>query len=78
MSSETALQFRAVFQEASDGGYVAFVQELPGAYSQGETLDEARENLWEAVGLVLEANRALVRKDLSGAKVIREPLRSPD
>jgi predicted RNase H-like HicB family nuclease len=50
-------EFTAAFQEAPEGGYVAFVEELPGANTQGETLDEARENLREAVGLVLEANR---------------------
>jgi hypothetical protein len=44
---------------------------------QRETLDEARENLREAVGLVLEANRALAEEELGGAKVIRERLRLP-
>ncbi len=71
------LEFTAVFQEAPEGGYVAFVEELPGANTQGETLDEARENLREAVGLVLEANRALAEEELGGAKVIRERLRLP-
>jgi len=40
-------------------GYVAFVEELPGANTQGATIEEARENLSEAVAMVLEANRAL-------------------
>ena len=40
-------------------GYIAFVEELPGANTQGATLEEARENLREAVALVLEANREL-------------------
>ena len=70
-------EFTAVFQEAPEGGYVAFVEELPGANTQGETLDEARENLREAVGLVLESNRLLAEQELGGAKVIRERLRSP-
>ncbi len=46
--------FTAVFEEAPEGGYTAFVEELPGAISQGETLDEARENLREAIELILE------------------------
>jgi predicted RNase H-like HicB family nuclease len=71
------LEFSAVFQEAPEGGYVAFVEELPGANTQGETLEEARENLREAVGLVLAANRALVEEELGGATVIRERLRLP-
>ncbi len=68
-------ELTAVFRKAAEGGYVAFVEELPGANTQGETLDEARENLREAVALVLEANRALAEEDLAGADVIREPLR---
>ena len=51
------LTLTAVFQPAEEGGYVAWVEELPGANTQGETLDEARENLREAVQLILETNR---------------------
>ncbi len=40
-------------------GYVAFVEELPGANTQGDTLEEARANLKEAVTMVLDANREL-------------------
>jgi predicted RNase H-like HicB family nuclease len=52
------MELTAVFMKVAEG-YVAFIEELPGANTQGETLDEARENLNEAVALVLEANRAL-------------------
>ena len=47
---------------------------LPGANTQGDTLEEARENLKEAIALVLEANRELAEETLIGADVIREPL----
>ncbi len=47
-----------VFQQVPEG-YVGFVEELPGANTQGETLAEARVNLQEAITLVLEANRLL-------------------
>ena len=50
--------FTAIFQEAEEGGYIAFAAELPGAITQGETIEETRENLREAIGLVLETNRA--------------------
>jgi predicted RNase H-like HicB family nuclease len=40
-------------------GYVAFVEELSGANTQGETLEEARTNLRGVVALVMEANRAM-------------------
>jgi predicted RNase H-like HicB family nuclease len=56
-------------------GYVGFVEELPGANTQGTTLEEARENLREAVQLVLEANRELSREELGPGEVIREDLR---
>jgi predicted RNase H-like HicB family nuclease len=62
----------AVYMQVAEG-YIAFVEELPGANTQGETLDEARENLREAVDLVLEANRELAEKSLVGQSVIREP-----
>lgn len=71
------LEFTAVFKEVPEGGYVAFVEELPGANTQGETLEAARENLREAVGLVLESNRLLAEQELGSDQVIRERLRVP-
>lgn len=65
------LQFTAVFRRVPEG-YIAFVEELPGANTQGATLEEARANLQEAVTLVLEANRTLVEEAVSGQDVIRE------
>ena len=50
------------------------MEELPGANAQDETLEEARSNLQEAVQLVLEANRALVKETLRDKLLIREPL----
>lgn len=70
-----SLDLTAVFQEMPEGGYVAFVEELSGANTQGETLAEARENLREAATLVIETNRALAEQGLAGAKVVRESLR---
>lgn len=55
------MKFTAVFEKVAEG-YIAFVQELPGANTQGATLEEARVNLQEAVELVLEANRALAEE----------------
>ena len=68
------LQLTAVFRQVPEG-YIGFVEELPGANTQGATLEEARANLQEAVALVLEANRALVEEELKDTDVIREPLR---
>jgi predicted RNase H-like HicB family nuclease len=66
-----SVELTAVFQQVSEG-FIAFVEELPGANSQGATLEEARSNLQEAVTLVLEANRALSEQGLANASVIRE------
>jgi len=63
----------AVFRRFPEG-YAAFVEELPGANTQGATLDEARANLAEAVAMVLQANRELMEEELRGQDVIREPL----
>ena len=68
------LQLTAVFRQVPEG-FIGFVEELPGANTQGATLDEARANLREAVELTLEANRALAEEDLNGAEVIRESFR---
>jgi predicted RNase H-like HicB family nuclease len=67
------IMLTAVFQKVSEG-YIGFVEELPGANTQGATLEEVRENLREAVQLVLEANRMLTEESLQGVDVIREPL----
>jgi predicted RNase H-like HicB family nuclease len=56
---------------------VGFVEELPGANTQGETLDEARANLKEAITMVLDANRELSAQSLGDAEVIRETLILP-
>ncbi len=66
----------AVFLEVPEG-YVAFIEELPGANTQGATLEEARENLREAVALVLEANRELAERSLQGRAATREPFALP-
>jgi len=68
-----ALQLTAVFRKTPDG-YIGFVEELPGASTQGATLQETRENLHEAVTLVLEANRQLAGEAAGTGEVIREPL----
>jgi len=53
--------FTAVFEQ-KDAWWIAYVEELPGANSQGKTLEEARENLKEAVQLIMETNRALAQQ----------------
>ncbi len=71
----TELTLTAVYEEAEEGGYVGYLAEVPGANTQGETLEEVRENLSEAVELILNSNREEFEKGSSnGGKVIRERL----
>ena len=70
------MSLTAVFIKVPEG-YIGFVEELPGANTQGETLEEARTNLIEAAALVLDANRTLSEQSLEGAEVIRETLILP-
>lgn len=70
------MRFTAVYMKVPEG-YVAFVEELPGANTQGATIEEARANLEEAVAMVLDANRELSEQSLAGAEVIRETLILP-
>jgi predicted RNase H-like HicB family nuclease len=67
------LTLNAVYLKVPEG-YIGFVEELPGANTQGKTLEEARENLREAVALVIDANRSLAEETAQGEEVIREPL----
>jgi predicted RNase H-like HicB family nuclease len=65
------IELTAVF-EKSPYGYIGYVEELPGANTQGETLEEARRNLVEAIQLVLEANRQIAEEEISGRQTIKE------
>jgi predicted RNase H-like HicB family nuclease len=76
MGASTAryLELTAVYRKVPEG-YIGFLEELPGANTQGRTLDEVRSNLREAAELVVEANRDLARQSVDDADVVREPLR---
>jgi len=61
----------AVFEKVPNG-YIGYVEELPGANTQGKTLEEVRENLREAIELVLESNRQLNEEETAGKDIIKE------
>ena len=48
-------QFTVRYQEEEDGGFSGQCLELPGAISQGETLEELKENMRDAISLILES-----------------------
>jgi len=66
-------KFTAVFEQDGEG-WIGYLEELPGANTQGRTLEEARENLKDAVRLLIAANRELTRRELQGKTIIREEL----
>ncbi len=67
------LKLTAVFQK-SPYGYIGYVEELPGANTQGKTLEETKKNLIEAIKLVLEANRQIMEEELKGQEVTKEEI----
>ncbi len=66
-------QFTAVFRKAGKW-YLAWVEEIPGVNTQGRTLKEAKENLREALQLILETNRTISAAENYGSNLIREKL----
>lgn len=54
---KTVLEYNAIFQREDEGGYSVWIPSLPGCASQGETFEEAMENIKEAIGLYLEDDK---------------------
>jgi predicted RNase H-like HicB family nuclease len=66
----------AIYQEAEEGGYIGYIAELPGANTQGETIEEVRENLLDAMQMILEANREEAERRFgNNPKITREQLK---
>lgn len=68
-----AKQFTANFRK-SGKWYLGWVEEIPGVNTQGKTLKEAKENLKEALFLVLESNKLITQREFAGKNVIRESI----
>ncbi|OGI76453.1 hypothetical protein A3C67_02375 [Candidatus Nomurabacteria bacterium RIFCSPHIGHO2_02_FULL_42_19] len=66
-------QFTAIYKK-SGSWYLAWVEEIPGVNTQGRTLREAKENLREALSLILETNHLLTLSAFGKNKVVRESL----
>ena len=71
---KTKLKLTAVFEEVEEGGFIAFIEELPGVNTQGDTLEESKTNLLEALDLVLQTQRELSEKEQGSRKLIKETL----
>ncbi len=61
----TKMKLNAIIEPAEEGGYLAFIEEMPNVCTQGETLEEVKENLKDALEMVLEAQREMNCKEPS-------------
>ncbi len=67
-------EFTAIIERRGNW-YIGYIEEISGVNTQGKTIKEVRENLREALKLIMEANKSLVEKELKGkAEIIREPI----
>jgi predicted RNase H-like HicB family nuclease len=66
------VKLTAVFEEAEEGGYIAYIEEMPGVNTQGETLEEAKINLEDAFKLIIDTQRMLQDEMLQGKVFFKE------
>lgn len=66
------MKLTAVYEPAPEGGYTCWVEEIPAAISEGETLEEAEQNLREALVMVLECQKELSGRLTSRGSIKRE------
>jgi len=65
---------QTIIEKTEDGWYVGQLEEIPAVLSQGKTIEELKENLLDALNLLLETNKAIVKREYSGRRVIRKKL----
>ena len=70
------MKLTAIFEPAAEGGYVCWLEEMPGVQTQGDSLAEARANLLDALKLAVEYLRERAREETSPESV-REVLEVP-
>ena len=66
--------YKLIIKKAEEGGYIGIVPEVPGAFTQGETEDEVRENIKEAIELIRESRIELALKELGESGYVVEQL----
>ena len=72
MKKEKISGLTVVYRKVKEG-YIAYVEEIPGVNTQGVDLKETKENLLEALRLILEVNREMAEKDFTG-DVLKEKI----
>jgi len=67
------MEYTAIIEQTSDGWYIAQCEQVPGALTQGRTLDEVRENLKEAIFLCWKPKKNLALQDKIGCFWLGQP-----
>ncbi len=62
------MKFKVILEEAEEDGYIVYVPALPGCVSQGETKEEAIENIKEAIEVYLDIDDAQIETEIKGKK----------
>ena len=62
------MKFKIILEEAEEGGYVVYVPSLPGCVSQGETKEEALENIREAIEVYLDVDETQIEAEIKGRR----------
>jgi len=68
------IELTAVFEPCKEGGFISYIQEIQGINSQGETIEEAKENLSDAINLMFKELRQQSQKKQSKKKLITQTL----
>jgi predicted RNase H-like HicB family nuclease len=68
------MKFTAIIEQGESGWYVGQIEEVPAAISQGETIEELKANLLDALKLILDTNKEITEQEYSGKDVIIEEL----
>ena len=71
---KTSLKLTAVFEAAEEGGFIGSIEEIPGVNTQGETIEETKVNLLEALSLIVDTHRSLSENELKEKNVIKEDI----
>lgn len=68
------MKFTAIIEKGENGWYVGQVEEIPAALSQGKTIQEVKDNLLDALKLILEVNKELTEKEYINKSIVKEEL----
>jgi predicted RNase H-like HicB family nuclease len=68
------MEYTAIIKKTKNGKYIAQCEQIPGAVTQGDTYEEAMENLKDAIELMMETEKKETQKSFIGSKFIRRKI----